>query len=1113
MKSFDTQQTRSFGMRSSLGTGLIIGVLSVGGACGTDPGGSTTASASSSSGGGGEGGTGLTGNGGAGGVVNSGGSGGAGGGTGGGGAGGGGSGGGGIREPQGNSLFLEVYDNVTKAPVADSWVGVGNDYRKTDAYGQILFENLPTGRTVARILAQGYMQSTVVADLVDGSHAGRMAYLLPLGDSIALDADAGGMVDKGNVRVTIPAGALLNETGQPVTGMVEAHIVPIDPSTEDISAMPGPLVGQPADAPPTPLLSIFMADISFTQGDQLLQLKPGTEAELEFVIPDVEVEGVRYGETIPAWWYDTYGGYWIEDGQGYVVDSALQPGKLAWKANVRHFTQWNADAPWTSYERNCFYVTVRNQFGTVIPNNAVQSNGIDYWNNSIYNAMTSPTGGPACVETLVRKYTTDTVFSRANIYSLSGGSPVEVTAILPPSTCPNGNCRTVDLTITTLCNPGATQSCDTVPPIPPCTAGVKTCNAQGTAFSACQGAVAPQPTENCLNSIDDNCNGTVNDGCVVCATAGETRACYSGPPNTAGVGICRAGTQACNNTRTDWGPCMGEVLPRPAGEDCTTAVDDDCDGNALEFPCVCVPLMDSPCYTGVPTNTQGVGACRPGSWTCLASGQGTGPCNGQITPLAETCGAADTIDQSCDGTVNEGCAPFGELYGDINNQAATTVSTNRTSGEMFVGGWFQGQTTFGMTPLSAGSTTFSDAFLVKFNPTGNTVVWAKKYGDSAPPLDDQIIKDSVIDANGDIYITGTFGRSIVLASSLTTTAEEDGFVAKISAAGNPIWSIKVGAATAASRVTPFSIALGGDGNLVIAGSFTGSFPGCGGTCSGTDDIFVQKIGNINTVMPTVSWTTLMSGVGSVQEARGVAADAQGNVFVTGNTSGPFPLLNNCLPSVVNGGEDAFIAKLNAAGTCQWRSLLGNDAYNQRGTSIAAAADGSVWWVGSAAGATTFPGPCGNYLAGGLDTDVFYAHYGTNGNCLVGRRIVEPMGMNVARKNQDPHDIQIDAAGNFAITGEYSGTMQWAPAGTLSGSINNQGSSLDLFVARFLSDGQFRWVRSFGDTTVNQIGRAIAFDTSNFAVVAGEASGSITFPGYATRTSQGASDVLLMKLQP
>ncbi|MGE0320969.1 MAG: hypothetical protein AB7S68_01625 [Polyangiaceae bacterium] len=51
--------------------------------------------------------------------------------------------------------------------------------------------------------------------------------------------------------------------------------------------------------------------------------------------------------------------------------------------------------------------------------------------------------------------------------------------------------------------------------------------------------------------------------------------CYSGPAGTLGAGICRVGTQTCDDNSA-WGVCVGESLPQI--EDCTTpTVDENCD--------------------------------------------------------------------------------------------------------------------------------------------------------------------------------------------------------------------------------------------------------------------------------------------------------------------------------------------------------------------------------------------------------------------------------------------------------------------------------------------------------------------------------------------------------
>jgi hypothetical protein len=68
-----------------------------------------------------------------------------------------------------------------------------------------------------------------------------------------------------------------------------------------------------------------------------------------------------------------------------------------------------------------------------------------------------------------------------------------------------------------VCLPNSSASCYTGPAgtlgVGACKAGTKLCNAQGTAFGACSGAVVPTAAEVCGNALDDNCNGMTNEGC------------------------------------------------------------------------------------------------------------------------------------------------------------------------------------------------------------------------------------------------------------------------------------------------------------------------------------------------------------------------------------------------------------------------------------------------------------------------------------------------------------------------------------------------------------------------------------------------------------------------
>ncbi len=183
------------------------------------------------------------------------------------------------------------------------------------------------------------------------------------------------------------------------------------------------------------------------------------------------------------------------------------------------------------------------------------------------------------------------------------------------------------------CTENETQACYTGPPatqgIGECKDGTTTCS--GGKWTPCTGETLPGSTELC-DTLDNNCNGTADEGCA--CTNDETRPCYGGAKGTENTGICKGGTQTCENGT--WGStCAGEVTPQT--EACNN-IDDDCDG-----------LKDN-------GNPDGGGTCSTGKQGICATGTDTCQ-NGAIVcvqnqqPKSEQC---NNIDDDCDGTVDDG---------------------------------------------------------------------------------------------------------------------------------------------------------------------------------------------------------------------------------------------------------------------------------------------------------------------------------------------------------------------------------------------------------------------------------------------------------------------------
>lgn len=179
----------------------------------------------------------------------------------------------------------------------------------------------------------------------------------------------------------------------------------------------------------------------------------------------------------------------------------------------------------------------------------------------------------------------------------------------------------------TTCTPGESEPCYEGPMdtenVGLCKPGTRTCMPDGSAFGACTGQVLPA-AENCLGSSDEDCDGTVNDGCA--CTPGTTKVCYSGAPGTQNVGTCMPGLQTCLPDGSAYGPCTGEVVP--VAESCATFLDDDCDGAVNEADAGCDPADCAGCtLSPAPacgSNVAVVGHYDGGSRTiCIAKGDGT----------------------------------------------------------------------------------------------------------------------------------------------------------------------------------------------------------------------------------------------------------------------------------------------------------------------------------------------------------------------------------------------------------------------------------------------------------------------------------------------------------
>lgn len=306
----------------------------------------------------------------------------------------------------------------------------------------------------------------------------------------------------------------------------------------------------------------------------------------------------------------------------------------------------------------------------------------------------------------------------------------------------------------------------------------------------------------------------------------------------------------------------------------------------------------------------------------------------------------------------------------------------------------------------------------------------------------------------------------------------------------------------ANQTSVTAVALDSVGNAVIAGWTTSTdLPANGAKTKngGGVDAFVAKMsmeGN------QIVWCTYLGGTGD-DRAFGIALDSSNNVYVTGyTTSTNFPV-SSALQAKNGGGRDAFVTKLNSAGTAiLYSTYLGGSNYDQ-GNSITVDSSGAAYVTGDTS-SINFPVVSAYQLMLHGQQDAFVSKLSPAGTALVYSTFLggtaEDHGASIAL-----------GPGNVAyITGStYSANFPLALP-TQSRIAGGQ----DAFLLELNAAGNGLLFSTFiggsgGTAGLSECGNGVAVDVAGNVYVAGVTS-SIDFPTTAgaferTLTNGGAED--------
>jgi hypothetical protein len=329
-----------------------------------------------------------------------------------------------------------------------------------------------------------------------------------------------------------------------------------------------------------------------------------------------------------------------------------------------------------------------------------------------------------------------------------------------------------------------------------------------------------------------------------------------------------------------------------------------------------------------------------------------------------------------------------------------------------------------------------DAFVAKLDPTGSALVYSTylggREGDDAWAM--------AADSKGNAYVAGrTQSQDFPTKNPFQATyggGTSDGFVAKINPSGSAlVYSSFLGGSDFDMAE---AIAVNNSGYAYVAGyTDSANFPTKNALQSygGSGDAFIAKL---NPAGSALSYSTYLGGSGA-EDARGLAADCLGNVYVTGfTTSSDFPTKNPLQPAP--GGnkynQDAFVAKLNPTGTSFiYATYLGGSSTDVA-YGIAADCNGNAYVIGET---RSFNFPTASPFQRRKKTtssDAFVTKINSAGSALYFSSFLGGTG------DDTGYAIAVNAAGYVYVTG-HTGSSDFPTAG----SMQSYGGSGDAFVAK------------------------------------------------------------------
>lgn len=404
--------------------------------------------------------------------------------------------------------------------------------------------------------------------------------------------------------------------------------------------------------------------------------------------------------------------------------------------------------------------------------------------------------------------------------------------------------------------------------------------------------------------------------------------------------------------------------------------------------------------------------------------------------------------------------------------------------------------------------------------------------------------DSVaIDRSGNVYVAGGTWSSDLPATSgaYDMTYSDcwlDGFVSKLSGdLSELLASTYLGGCglvdSSGGYDRAYTISLDASGNVLVAGKTSSlDFPatiGAYDTSCGTDgqcdydgtftmyhDAFVSKLdGNLSDLLAS----TFLGG-SRFDDARSIAVDSSGNVYVAGNAASEFPVTSGAYDTTYNGKGDAFVARLDSdLENLLASTFLGGGADDEIVFSMSTDTSGNVYAAGWTK-SSDFPATEGAYdttyhsspVAPAFDgKDAFVSKLDSGLSNLLASTFLGRAGDEIA------YSMSIDSSGNIYVAGQTGSSDFPATTGSYDTSCGTDGlcdgGHFDAFAAKLDSHLSNLLASTFLGGEDDDQARALSIDANGTIYAAGWTQSSafpVTSGAYDTTYDGSGYDAFVSK---